>query len=230
MALMRIQKFLSEAGISSRRKAEEYLLKGLIKINGKIITELGTKVDSNKDKVYFKDKLVKPKEYTYVILNKPVGYVTSFEHKGKKTIKGFLTGLGHLAYAGRLDEDSRGLILLSNDGNLINELTHPKYEHEKEYVVEISKEITDQDLEKLSNGIYLEEGKTKKCKITKISNKKFKIILEEGWNRQIRRMLEKMNYNVIDLQRIRIQTIELGDLKEGKYRYLTKKEIELLKK
>src|SRR5437016_5854457 len=105
MVLLRIQKFLSEAGISSRRKAEKYLQQGLIKVNDKVINELGTKVDTEKDKIYFKDKLVVIKKYVYLILNKPKGYVTSFEHKGKKTIKELIKVKEHLAYAGRLDED-----------------------------------------------------------------------------------------------------------------------------
>lgn len=229
MALIRIQKFLSEVGICSRRKAEKYLREGIINVNGIIIKELGTKVDTEKDKIYFKDKLVVQKKFIYLILNKPKGYVTSFEHKGKKTIKELLTRINeHLAYAGRLDEDSRGLVFLSNDGNLINKLTHPKYEHEKEYIVETTKEISDDDLNKLKNGIRLEEGKTKKCKIKRISVNKFNIILEEGWNRQIRRMLEKLNHQAKDLQRIRINNIKIGNLEEGKYRFLSEDEIKQL--
>ena len=231
MVLVRIQKFLSESGITSRRKAEEFLKNGQIKLNDEIIIELGTKIDPEKDKVYFKDKLVIFRKFVYLILNKPKGYVTSFEHKGKKTIKELLKGVKeHLAYAGRLDEDSRGLIFLSNDGDLINKLTHPRYEHEKEYIVETNKPISDSYLDKLRNGIILKEGKTKPCNIYRINENKFKIILEEGWNRQIRRMLEKLGYETKDLQRIRINRIELGNLKEGKYRFLTEKEIEDLKK
>ncbi len=231
MVLIRIQKFLSEAGACSRRKAEEYLQQGLIKINGNVVKELGTKVNTEKDKILLKDKrVVLGKKKVYLILNKPKGYVTSFAHEDKKTIKELLKGVKeHLAYAGRLDEDSRGLLFLSNDGDLINKLTHPRYEHEKEYIVETSKLISDFELEKLSRGIILKEGRTKLCKIKRLATNKFKIILEEGWNRQIRRMLEKINHKVKDLQRIRIKNICLGNLKEGKFRYLTETEVLNLK-
>src|SRR3989338_5322607 len=230
MALMRLQKYLSENGICSRRKAEEYIKNGEVSVNEKTITELGTKIDPQKDKIYFKGKLIKNQnKKIYLILNKPKGYVTSFEHEGKKTIKEFLKGFPHLAYAGRLDEDSRGLVFLSNDGDLINKLTHPRYEHEKEYIVETEKPITDFELDLLTNGIELEEGKTKKCKVYKINDNKFGIILEEGWNRQIRRMLAKIGHETKDLERIRINNIRLDNLKEGKIKILNEEDSNRIK-
>ncbi len=226
---IRIQKFLSEAGVCSRRQAEEYIKSGLIKVNKKIINELGTKIDPEKDLVEFNNKVVKKKYYVYIILNKPVGYVSSFSHKGKKTLSDLVKIKQHLGYAGRLDEYSEGLMLLTNDGNLINKLTHPKYEHEKEYVVETKEPLTDSVIKRLESGITLYEGRTNPAKIIRLSPTKFRIILNEGKNRQIRRMLAIVKINVRRLKRIRIGGLDLGSLKPGMYRDLTTEEIAVLK-
>ncbi len=227
---IRIQKFLSEAGVCSRRQAEEYIKGGLIKVNKKIINELGTKIDPEKDLVEFNNKVVKKEYYVYIILNKPVGYVSSFSHKGKKTLSDLIKIKQHLGYAGRLDEYSEGLMLLTNDGDLINKLTHPKYEHEKEYLVETVQPLADSVIKRFESGITLYEGRTNPAKITKISENKFRIILNEGKNRQIRRMLAIVKIKVKKLKRIRIGGLDLGSLKPGMYRYLTAEEIAVLKK
>lgn len=227
---IRIQKFLSEAGVCSRRQAEEYIKGGLIKVNKKIINELGTKIDPEKDLVEFNNKVVKKEYYVYIILNKPVGYVSSFSHKGKKTLSDLIKIKQHLGYAGRLDEYSEGLMLLTNDGDLINKLTHPKYEHEKEYLVETVQPLADSVIKRFESGITLCEGRTNPAKIIRLSPTKFRIILNEGKNRQIRRMLAIVKIKVKKLKRIRIGGLDLGSLKPGMYRYLTAEEIAVLKK
>ncbi len=227
---IRIQKFLSEAGVCSRRQAEEYIKKGLIKVNKKIINELGTKIDHDKDIVEFNNKIVKKNAHIYLKLYKPVGYVSSFSHKGKKTLSELVKTKEHMGYAGRLDEFSEGLMLLTNDGDLINRLTHPRYEHEKEYFVETVQPINDSIIKRLEEGMNLFEGKTQPAKIIRISENKFKIILKEGKNRQIRRMLKIVKIQVKRLKRIRIENLEIGSLKPGECRNLTDEEIKNLKK
>lgn len=226
---MRIQKFLSEAGACSRRQAEKYLEQGLIKINNKIIKEQGTKIDPDKDQIKLNNKEIKLKQYTYLILNKPKGYVSSFDHKNKKTLKSLIKTKEHLGYAGRLDEDSEGLMFLTNDGNLIYKLTHPKFQHEKEYIVETKEKVPDNIINKLKKGVKLKEGQTNPIKIKKITNNKFNIILNEGKNRQIRRMFKLFNINVTKLKRIRINNLKLNNLKPKQTRRLTEEEIKLIK-
>ena len=226
---VRIQKFLSQSGICSRRQAEEYIKQSRIKINRELITNLGTKIDPDKDVVEFDNKIIKNKGYIYLILNKPKDYVSSFKHEGKKTLGSLIKIKEHLGYAGRLDEDSEGLMLLSNDGELIYRLTHPKFQHEKEYFVETNEPISNAVIERLSKGVKLLEGKTNPIKIYRISDNQVRIILNEGKKRQIRRMFKIVNINVKSLKRIRIENINLGDLKLGQTRYLTEEEIKNLK-
>lgn len=226
---VRIQKFLSQSGVCSRRQAEEYIKQGKIKINKELITNLGTKVDPDVDTIEFDNKVIKKKGYIYLILNKPKDYVSSFSHEGKKTLGSLINVKEHLGYAGRLDEDSEGLMLLSNDGELVYRLTHPKFQHEKEYFVETNEPISNTVIGRLSKGVKLLEGKTNPIKIFRISHNKVRIILNEGKKRQIRRMFKIVKINVKSLKRIRIENINLGDLKSGQTRYLTKEEVEKLK-
>lgn len=224
---IRINKFLSEAGICSRRKADKYIKKGIVKINNKI-AEQGSKINPEKDKIYFKNKLIKQKKLIYIILNKPKGYVSSLKHKGKKTILELVKAKERIYPVGRLDENSRGLLLLTNDGDLTLKLTHPRYKHEKEYIIQTEKEVPNYILTKLKKGVKLIEGKTQPCKIKKLNKSKYKIILKEGKKRQIRRMFRYFHYKVTDLKRTRILNLKLN-LKQGKYRHLTKNEIKKLK-
>ena len=231
MPMMRLQKFLSTAGVCSRRKGESYILSGKVKVNDKIVTQLGVKIDPAKDKVEFEGKLVKADDrLVYIALNKPTGYISSCNHKKEKIVLDLLTGVSERVYpVGRLDKDSTGLLLLTNDGSLHQKLTHPSFNHEKEYDVTLAIPVTDAALEKIADGIELNGKKTRHAIVKRISKKRFRITLQEGRNRQIRRMAEKIGNQVQGLKRIRISSIKLGMLAEGKWRYLKTKEVEALK-
>jgi len=227
---MRLQKYLAHAGLCSRRKAEEYILAGRIKINGIIISELGTKVDPS-DSVFFDDKpvllsLEQPK--IYLALNKPQGYVTSCSQKKTKIVMDLIDMDERIYPVGRLDKDSKGLILLTNDGELHNKLSHPSFDHEKEYIVTAVDPVSDKALRSMAEGVMIDEVKTRKAKVKRISDKQFSIVLKEGRNRQIRKMVQKTGNEVDTLLRIRIANIHLGKLKEGTWRYLTQAEIRQL--
>jgi len=225
MTTMRLQKFLSEAGICSRRKGEEYIRKGLVRVNSRIVTELGTKVDSEKDRVEFDGKLIALKsEPVYIMLNKPKGYVTSCSHPGEKIVLDLIDITERVYPIGRLDKDSIGLLILTNDGSLHHRLSHPSFDHEKEYDVTVSKPITDGSLRNIASGLPMMGSKTRPAKIRRISSRRFHIILKEGRNRQIRRMVRKVGNRVTRLRRIRVSKIKLGRLAEGAWRNLTEKE------
>ena len=225
MTTMRLQKFLSEAGICSRRKGEEYIRQGLVRVNSRIVTELGTKVDSEKDRVEFDGKVIALKsEPMYIVLNKPKGYVTSCSHPGEKIVLDLIDIPERVYPIGRLDKDSIGLLILTNDGSLHHRLSHPSFDHEKEYDVTVSKPITDGSLRNIASGLPMMGSKTRPAKIRRISSRRFHIILKEGRNRQIRRMVRKVGNRVTRLRRIRVSKIKLGRLAEGAWRNLTEKE------
>ena len=231
--IMRLQKFLANAGVCSRRKAEEFILQGRIQVNSKIITELGTKVDTEEDTILFDNNEVilnLKKENIYIALNKPIGFISScsHSHKGEKVILDLIDLKERVYPVGRLDKDSEGLILLTDDGALHNKLSHPSFDHEKEYEVKVYEIISDSSLKKMEQGIYIEGEKTRKSKIRRLSKIQFKIILRQGRNRQIRKMVEKVGNRVRNLKRVRVSNIKLGDLKQGDWRFLTKKEIQQL--
>lgn len=230
---MRLQKFLAHAGICSRRKAEEHILNGLVKMNNQVVTELGTKVDPEKDKVLFKDQPVVLKSeapMVYIALNKPEGVVTSCSQQKTKIILDFIDIDERVYPVGRLDKDSKGLILLINDGELHNKLSHPSFNHEKEYVVTTAHPINDAALQKMAQGMMMQGKKTRKATVSRIGKNKFNIILKQGLNRQIRKMVGQTGNKVDILERIRMANINLGNLKSGKWRYLTPKEIKDLTK
>jgi 23S rRNA pseudouridine2605 synthase len=226
MMKIRLQKYCSQKGIASRRKAEEYIENGWIKVNGRVVTELGIKVDPEKDDVELCEKAKQAqKEYEYVLLNKPVGYVTNLPQKGEKEAAELLpAALKRLKPVGRLDKDSQGLLLFTNDGVVAHRLTSPKFEHEKEYEVKVDKLIAGEVLDKYRRGIVILRKKIKPVKVTRLKGKTYSFVLCEGKNRQIRRMLNKFGYKVINLKRIRIMNLYLGKLKPGKYRALSEKE------
>lgn len=228
---MRLQKYIAHAGICSRRKAEEYILNGRIKVNGEIITQLGTSVDLEKDQVFFDHDpvILKPTEKKlYILLNKPPGYVTTCSQEYEKIILD-LIDIEHRVYpVGRLDKDSQGLVLLTNDGELHNRLSHPSFDHEKEYKVSTVHPISDSALEKMANGMMIDKIKTRKADVKRLSKNVFIIVLRQGLNRQIRKMVGKVGNQVAKLQRIRMANLKLGNLKEGHWRYLTPKEIKKL--
>lgn len=236
--LIRLQKFLADNGIASRRKAEEYILNGLVKVNGEVVDTLGVKVNPNTDKIYFKEKLVKPvQDKVYILLNKPIDYVTTVKEQfGRKTVLDLVKTDKRLVPVGRLDMYTSGALILTNDGDFVYRLTHPKYEKNKTYNVTLKGKIEKEDIEKLENGVKIEDYITSKAKvkILKIDEDKnisrIEITIHEGKNRQIRKMCEAIGKRVLALHRSKIDTIDLKGLKIGEWRYLTKKEIEALLK
>jgi pseudouridine synthase len=233
-----LQKFIAESGYGSRRKAEELIRQGKVKINGRI-AELGERADENDEVMIGGKKIDLANKKIYIKLNKPKDYVcTSRKFKGEKNVFDLLTspypspsqGDGvRLFIVGRLDKDSRGLVLLTNDGDLTQKLTHPKYEHEKEYVINVKCQISNFKLllEKLLKGIDIGEGdgvvKAKEARY--LGDNNFKLVLTEGKKRQIRRMFKTLNCEIADLVRVRIGCLKLEDLKEGEWRYLKENEI-----
>ena len=225
MTIMRLQKYLSQAGICSRRKGEEYIRAGRIRVNSRIVTELGTKVDPEKDRVEFDGKVIALNSGPmYIVLNKPKGYVTSCSHPGEKIVLDLIDISERVYPIGRLDKDSTGLLILTNDGSLHHRLSHPSFDHEKEYDVTVSKPITDGSLRNIASGMPMMGSKTRPAEIRRISSRRFRIILKEGRNRQIRRMVGKVGNRVAELKRIRVSKIKLGSLAEGAWRNLTEKE------
>lgn len=225
MPKIRLQKYCSEKGLASRRKAEEYIRKGWIKVNGQVVTELGTKVDPEKDLIELsKEAKQEQQEFKYVLLNKPVGYVTNLPQPGEKESCELLPPeLRGLKPVGRIDKDSEGLLLFTNDGVVAHQLTSPNFDHEKEYEVTVDKPIARNILAKYRQGIVILGEKTKPVEVSKIRGRTYSFILREGKNRQIRRMLNNYGYNVIKLKRVRIAHLQLGDLKPGKYRLLSER-------
>ncbi|MBF0241349.1 MAG: rRNA pseudouridine synthase [Desulfamplus sp.] len=231
---MRLQKFLSQAGVCSRRKGEEHILAGLVAVNGSVVTELGTSVDIERDEVIFKGQAVKissEKSKIYIALNKPIGVIAScsHSHEGEKIVLDIIDIADRIYPIGRLDKDSSGLLLLTNDGDLHNKLSHPSYNHEKEYIVTTVEPLSKSALEKMARGVMLDGKKTREAQVEQLSRFKFKIVLKQGVNRQIRRMVEKTGNQVKELVRVRIGSIKIGGLEVGKWRFLTQTEVDELK-
>lgn len=236
MEPIRLQKYMADQGIASRRKCEEFIEKGMVKINGNVIKEMGVKINPETDKIEVDGKrLEKEREkFVYYALNKPVGFVSSCVRT--KTEKNLIIDLvpenPRVFPIGRLDKDSEGLIILSNDGQLTLELTHPSKEHEKEYFVVVSPMITDGALDKLRNGVSILQGEqTQPCEIKRVDKCSFFITLKEGKNRQIRRMVQKVGCEVRKLKRVRIGKYVLNDFQifPGKYKKLSMEEVQMLK-
>ena len=220
---MRINKFLAETGIVSRRGADKWIEDGRVTINGELAT-VGSKVEDG-DHVCVDGKPVqKEAQLVYIALNKPVGITSTTEKHIQGNVVDFVNHPLRIFHIGRLDKDSEGLLLLTNDGDIVNEILRAENHHEKEYVVQVDKPITEQFLKKMAAGVEILDTKTLPCRVEKVSNYVFKIILEQGLNRQIRRMCSALGYSVKRLQRIRIMNIKLGNLKVGQWRDLTEKE------
>ena len=227
---IRLNKYLSQIGYCSRRNADKLIKEGKVNVNGKI-AELGTKVISD-DKIVVEGVLIKKgqKDMVYIALNKPKGIVcTTDESIEKNNIISFINYHKRIFPIGRLDKNTEGLILLTNDGDIVNKILRAKNKHEKEYEVIVDKPISQNFLIKMSNGIPILNTVTRKCKIKKINNNKFNIILTQGLNRQIRRMCEYLGYQVKQLKRVRIMNIHL-DIRSGEHRQLTKQELMRLNK
>ena len=231
---MRINKFLSSLGIASRRAIDKYIEEGRIKVNG-VIASTGIDVTED-DEIYIDNKKIETKrreEKVYFMLNKPLEVLSaSSDDRGRKTVVDLIKTDKRIFPIGRLDYMTSGLILLTNDGELFNRLVHPKSEIYKKYYIKVFGEVKKEEIEELKKGVLLEDGKTLPAKISGIKYDKNKtsmyISIREGRNRQIRRMIEKFGYKVLMLRREKIGELSLGDLKEGKYRELTKEEIEYL--
>ncbi len=230
MAIIRLQKYLADCGVASRRNSEKLIETGVIKVNNKIITEHGFKVDTEKDKVEYNNKTLKPEsKLIYIMLNKPAGYVTSLDHEGKKIVLELVKIKERVFPVGRLDKESQGLLIMTNDGDLTYHLTHPKFEHEKEYIVETLTKPTENDLKSLAEGIVIDGKRTSPAKVKSLSENSFSIIIHEGRNRQIRKMCAERYIKIKSLKRIRIGPLNLGNLEEGQWRYLTEDEVRKLK-
>lgn len=227
---IRINKYIASSGLTSRRGADELIKSGRVKVNDKVITEPGLVITA-KDIVQVDNKKLGMKEKKYVILNKPAGYVTTRnDPQNRRTIYDLLpSDLHYLVPAGRLDKDSSGLLILTNDGDLIRKLTHPSEHVPKIYKVTVEGKLTDQDIRKFKKGIEIEENKIAYANVTGLAYEKntsiAEIILYQGYNRQIRRMMDIIEHPVISLKRIAQANITLSGLKKGKYRFLAKKEV-----
>jgi 23S rRNA pseudouridine2604 synthase len=228
--LIRLNKYLSEIGYCSRRAGDKLIESGRVFINGKV-AELGQKICVN-DEIKVDDKVLKAKKKnkTYLALNKPIGIVCTTDTRVEKdNIIDFLNYHERIFPIGRLDKPSSGLILLTNDGDIVNKILRTEHNHEKEYLVKVDKPLSQTIIDRMSKGVPILDTITKECKIKKTGSNEFKIILTQGLNRQIRRMCEYFNYKVVSLERIRIMNIKL-DLPVGEYRELTKEEMNSLNK
>ena len=231
---MRINKYIASSGFCSRRKADELIESGRVQVNGKTVTLLGYEIRT-KDKVAIDGKTLRMMKLEYYRFYKPTGYITtSDDEKGRKTIYDILPDeLKHLKPVGRLDKDSSGLLILTNDGNLVYELTHPSIKVAKVYRVTVDAFLKVEDLEKLAKGIEIEKGKIAYCDCEIIERTKNETLLEitlyQGLNRQIRKMIEHIGHNVVHLKRIRHATIDLVGLKKGQYKPIKPKQIKELK-
>lgn len=225
--LIRLHKYLADHGTASRRKCEEYIRQGLIKVNGKIIKEMGVKIDPEKDKIEVSPelKMIKQK-FVYYIMNKPIGYVCTVTGKEKPKITELLKDIPERIFpVGRLDKLTSGLIILTNDGRFAYEMIHPKFEKEKEYIVKTREKITPAIIRKLSESFIIRGKKTQPARVIPEKPHVFKVILKEGRNRQIRRMCRRIGLHIENLKRIRIGNLVLEDLKTGEYKKLKKEEL-----
>ena len=230
-----MQKYWASAGVASRRKCEELILEGKIEVNGKIITELGTKIDPKKDEVKYNGKIVKSEEEkVYILLNKPIGYVTTAKEQfGRDMVLDLVKVNKRIVPVGRLDMYTSGALILTNDGEFVNKLTHPSHEIDKTYNVTVKGIVTKEEIENLKKGVLIDDDyitKPAKVKILKIDEEKkisrIQITIHEGKNRQVRKMCEAIGKKVLALHRCKIGNIDVKSLKLGEWRYLSKKEVE----
>lgn len=233
----RLQKYMASCGIASRRKCEDLILDGKVKVNGNIIRELGFKVNSLNDIVEYNGKVIKKEEKkVYIMINKPEDVITSVkDEKGRKTVIDIVKVEERIFPIGRLDYDSSGLILLTNDGELYNKIIHPRVEIDKKYVVVVKGELSLDDKEKFESGLDIGGYITApaKLKMLEYSPRRdlstIEVCIHEGKNRQIRKMCSAINHDVVSLKRVSIGNIRIGELKKGEYRYLNDEEVKYLK-
>ena len=227
MFFLRINKFISETGFTSRRGADKLIAEGRVTING-VVAELGSQAEDGDTVCVDGKPITKEVEKVYIALNKPVGITSTTERHIKGNIVDFVNHPLRIFHIGRLDKDSDGLILLTNDGDIVNEILRAENKHEKEYIVTVDKPITQDFLKKMASGVEILNTKTLPCKVKQLSRNVFNITLTQGLNRQIRRMCSALGYEVRSLRRTRIMNIHLGNLKVGEWRDLTKAELKEL--
>ena len=233
----RLNKYLASTGAASRRGADKLIEEGRVKVNGKVVKELGTSINEKNDTVMVDDKIVKPvNDYAYILFYKPKGCITTIsDEKGRKTIYDYLQDLNipHLIPVGRLDYDTEGMLIMTNDGDLAYKLTHPSYEIPKTYLVKVDGEMPEHKLAQLRKGVIVDGEKTKRCKVKLLEYKdeesKLQVTITEGKNRQIRKMFEAVEREVKFLKRIAVGELRLGGLPRGGYRYLNEVEVYYLK-
>ena len=224
---VRLNKFLSEAGVCSRREADRLIESGKVTVDGRR-AEMGMRVTKDQRVGVGKKEVRQKNEMVLLAVNKPVGIVCTEEKKEKNNIIRFLNYPTRVTYIGRLDKDSEGLLLMTNNGDIINKMMRAGNQHEKEYKVTVNKPVTKEFIEKMAEGVPILDTVTRKCKVEMLGKYKFRIILTQGLNRQIRRMCEYLGYKVTRLERIRVMNITLGELKPGEYRKVTEAEIQKL--
>lgn len=231
MPLLRLQKYLADAGVCSRRAGENLIREGRVSVNGETVTQLGTKIDPETDRVAVDGATIgSVAKRIYIALNKPKGYVSSCKHPGEQVVVDLIDLPTRLFPVGRLDKESVGLLLLTNDGRLHHQLSHPGFDHEKEYDVSLLRPVSDADLRQMAMGIVLKGRRTRPAVVKRLSGRRFRIILKEGRNRQIRRMVRHLGHHVNRLKRIRVANVQLGKLPPGAWRYLTEAETKQLLK
>ncbi|EGO63669.1 pseudouridine synthase [Acetonema longum] len=233
----RLQKVLSQAGVASRRQAEQYILEGRVSVNGKVIKELGTKVTPGKDRIRVDGKIIGAEKLVYILLYKPKGVVSTMsDPEGRKTVKSLVEDIPERIYpVGRLDYNTEGLLLMTNDGELAQALTHPSHEIEKTYLARVLGQPAEEKLDRLRIGIRLEDGVTAPAKLILLEHDREKnitqveIIIHEGKNRQVRRMFEAIGHPVNQLKRVSFAFLTLQGVRRGRYRHLTTAEVQQLK-
>lgn len=233
---VRLQKFLANQGVCSRRKAEEHILNGAVKVNGKVVTELGTKINPEKDEVIFKgNKIGEQEKKVYILLNKPIGYVTTTKDQFQRdTVLDLVKVKERILPVGRLDMYTSGALILTNDGEFIYRVTHPKYEIEKTYNVTVKGIVTKEEIVRLEHGVEIENyvSGNAKVKILKLDREndisRIEITIHEGKNREVRKMCQAIGKKVLALHRSKIENISVKNLKIGEWRYLTNKEVKSL--
>jgi 23S rRNA pseudouridine2605 synthase/23S rRNA pseudouridine2604 synthase len=225
MTQVRLQKWLSQSGVCSRRQGEAYIQAGRVQVNGRVVTALGTKIDPQQDRVALDGRLLRgqpPKRY--LALHKPRGVITSCRHGDRKVVVDLIDLPERLFPVGRLDKDSTGLLLMTNDGRVHHRLAHPSFDHEKEYEVTVDRPILDSALDRLARGLPILGSQTRPAQVRRLSGRRFRIVLQEGRNRQIRRMVRKVGHRVVSLKRTRVAHIRLGSLPPGAWRHLSPSE------
>ena len=233
---VRLQKLIAGTGLASRRKAEEMIVSGRVMVNGRVVTELGTKVDPGRDHVKVDGKhLSAAQPFVYLVLNKPKNVMSTLDDPGgRTTVKDYLRGVSVRVFpVGRLDFDSEGLMLLTNNGDLAQALLHPRYHVPKTYLIKVKGVLTDDEIKKLEEGVRLEDGMTSPAHVKKVrkveANSWLEITIREGRKHQVKRMLETVGHPVIKLMRIRMGPLSLGNLEPGEFRFLTDREANALR-